>query len=1015
MADSGFLLKLGQALPPEISLDALRKNYPSQLWESMPRLAAISAFASGVLDIEDYLERYPDVKKTGLDPVAHYVDYGIYEQRAVRFRKNLSSTPEADYIVSLTSYPARIDKCHIAIESILAQKVKNKHVILWLAREEFPEGEETLPQSLLDLRSPEFHIEWCDNLYSYKKLIPALRKYPDKAIITADDDIIYPYDWLTSLLAANAANPNAIHAHRCRVIGVNTDGTLTKYNSWQVNPEMEVDNNLLFPNCGAGTIYPPHSLHPDTLNDDLFLNLCRYGDDIWFWAMARLNNTPIRNIRSDTDWKNLKYVDGTQEVGLWKENANGRNEQMFAAILRQYPTLLERQRSSAPRLLNIANKTTLRDRPANVSVIIPVYNTSAYLRKCLENITNQRNISQEIFVINDGSTDDSAEVIDCFQKRDSRIMVITKVNEGQGKARNLALELAKGEFVYFMDSDDYIELDTLEILYNAAKKHHLDIISPKIPEHYFKKNLDFIACIPNKAQFIKKSIIDDYHIIQPNSRSGQDGVFAHLCLTHCERIGIAYNAKHFYTTRAAGTSSIYASSKHDEVFPLLQSHYEHITAHYDAYSLWQSQSLRLLVFIIEESVKNRIEKHIQFMSDECSTNCFGLLRNIAQKCLPCLDARQTAYIPEFIHTLMSTNPEDMAAIYRSKYYQKIPTLSFPSNENLLAKDNVYICKLSKEALTRSEQQKAVQQADKDRKDAVGAIPRSLEKKLDYLINHITNTGSDILAELRQPCSSLKNGEQSLVVSLTTLPHRLHSVYLAIESIFNQFLLPSRIILWLPDSIQKNAIPVRLNNLQSRGLEIRFIRDVGPHSKLLYALKSMPDKNIVTIDDDIIYPRNMLSTLFSYHKKFPHAVIANWARELAFDKSGQVLPVREGRLLVNFYENDMEPNVKYEAEPSMRAFAYGTSGILYPPGSINNMVFDVPKFQKLCPKEDDIWFKAMEILNGTPVVVTDLGMKSIHRILPGSQTEALRYYNHGEHQNISQLRGVFDQLGLYNHL
>lgn len=116
-----------------------------------------------------------------------------------------------------------------------------------------------------------------------------------------------------------------------------------------------------------------------------------------------------------------------------------------------------------------------------ISVIIPVYNPGRHLKKCLDSIINQTYKNIEIILIDDGSTDGSASLCDDYAKNDSRIICIHQENAGVSKARNKGIELAKGEFYHFPDSDDYLELDTYEYLINLIKKHSCDAVTF---EHY---------------------------------------------------------------------------------------------------------------------------------------------------------------------------------------------------------------------------------------------------------------------------------------------------------------------------------------------------------------------------------------------------------------------------------------------------------------------------------------------------------------------------------------------------
>ena len=94
-----------------------------------------------------------------------------------------------------------------------------------------------------------------------------------------------------------------------------------------------------------------------------------------------------------------------------------------------------------------------------LSLIVPVYNTRAYLEKCMESLLNQTWTDLEILCVNDGSTDYSGEILDKFARRDSRVQVISQENRGLSAARNAGLRRATGEYVCFVDSDDVLELD----------------------------------------------------------------------------------------------------------------------------------------------------------------------------------------------------------------------------------------------------------------------------------------------------------------------------------------------------------------------------------------------------------------------------------------------------------------------------------------------------------------------------------------------------------------------------
>lgn len=110
-----------------------------------------------------------------------------------------------------------------------------------------------------------------------------------------------------------------------------------------------------------------------------------------------------------------------------------------------------------------------------VSIIIPVYNGESYVRKCLDSVINQTYSDLEIIIINDGSKDSTLDILNSYKKRDKRIFIIDKENEGQAIARNIALRKATGDFVTFVDSDDYVELDYIEQFVNLANQKDYDV------------------------------------------------------------------------------------------------------------------------------------------------------------------------------------------------------------------------------------------------------------------------------------------------------------------------------------------------------------------------------------------------------------------------------------------------------------------------------------------------------------------------------------------------------------
>ena len=148
-----------------------------------------------------------------------------------------------------------------------------------------------------------------------------------------------------------------------------------------------------------------------------------------------------------------------------------------------------------------------------ISVIVPVYNTEKYLDECISSIINQTFEDFEVICIDDGSTDNSLEILNEFAKNDSRVRVFHQENQGPSSSRNVGLDLAEGDYVIFMDSDDYFELTAFEECYSIAEELSLDFLIFKLlnfdnetGEKVYRKNYEM--------KFIKDKVGDnvfDYH------------------------------------------------------------------------------------------------------------------------------------------------------------------------------------------------------------------------------------------------------------------------------------------------------------------------------------------------------------------------------------------------------------------------------------------------------------------------------------------------------------------------
>lgn len=237
-------------------------------------------------------------------------------------------------IVSLTTYGRRINDVCFTIESLMQQTFKPNKILLSIDYSLIDAG---LPETLRKQIERGLTILPTKDIRSYKKLIPALKTYPDEAIITVDDDVIYDFDLLERLIKSHIAAPQSIYAGRIHSMTFDDSGKLNPYDKWDWSTATNPQRNFI--TGVGGVIYPPHSLHPEVLNENVFTNICPTADDVWFTAMAKLNGTEIRKIQT----RNIMGVDFVSNYEMEKEGLNkintgknGKNDGQIAAVFSKY-------------------------------------------------------------------------------------------------------------------------------------------------------------------------------------------------------------------------------------------------------------------------------------------------------------------------------------------------------------------------------------------------------------------------------------------------------------------------------------------------------------------------------------------------------------------------------------------------------------------------------------------------------------------------------------------------------
>lgn len=224
-------------------------------------------------------------------------------------------------IVSLTSIPSRLDSLHLVIRSLLLQNQLPEKILLWLHKDLIAQ----IPSSLAELTGARFEIRYVDLTCSHRKLVHALELFPDKVIVTCDDDLMYDPTWLERLYKDHLDFPRDVIAHECREVKYN-EGKLAPYKEWKTQHQAGVTSPWMMPIGYGGVLYPPGVLYKDVTCADLYLALAPRADDLWFKAMSHLQGTITR--RSRQPGRKPIPIAGSQKVSL--KHTNVRENGNFA-------------------------------------------------------------------------------------------------------------------------------------------------------------------------------------------------------------------------------------------------------------------------------------------------------------------------------------------------------------------------------------------------------------------------------------------------------------------------------------------------------------------------------------------------------------------------------------------------------------------------------------------------------------------------------------------------------------
>lgn len=553
-----------------------------------------------------------------------------------------------------------------------------------------------------------------------------------------------------------------------------------------------------------------------------------------------------------------------------------------------------------------------------ISVIVPVYNNEKYLDRCLSSLINQSLNDIEIICVNDGSTDSSLDILHSFKEKDNRIIILSQENQGAGPSRNRGIDLAKGEYISFVDADDWLEEDAFEKLYNNSISNDSDIVLFNSREHKDNNKIRNRIYLPVDESIEYDNFVFDYKDYKRLVMNSMFVIWSKIYKTSfiVENDIRFYNHKIFNDVQFHVESMIL--SKRISYVPDILYNYNKQNDN-SLQSDISNSNKRLLIFDVFDGVKEFLDK--QGIFDEFNVNFTRFKINESKVNFEKVSAdfKEDYYKrmrEEFIK--MDVTSDILKQIPQRLYSFYIVVLNCQTYENF----DLYNIEVNKARANFIDKK---------------VISKEMESFKGLGINPIRD-------------------ENSIIVSLTSFPDRMEDIRFCLYSLLNQNLKPHKVILWLAYDQFPNKekdLPKDVLDFRENGLTIEWCKDIKSYKKIIPVLKKYPDYYIATADDDVFYQENWLKNLWDMHEKYPNTVIGTRAKRIIL-KDDKIADYNEWELVTK------------TGEPSFLYLITGAGGVLYFPNAFTELVFDEDLFLKLAPFGDDIWLWAMLVLNNVKI-------------------------------------------------
>ena len=581
---------------------------------------------------------------------------------------------------------------------------------------------------------------------------------------------------------------------------------------------------------------------------------------------------------------------------------------------------------------------------AKVSVVIPVFNGAPYLEESIGSLAAQTFSDLEVVCVNDCSDDGTLGMLLDLSKRFPLTIVSFGINYGPGPCRNVGFRYIHGEYVMFLDADDVFRPDMVESLYELAKNRSADVAICKSDE------------------------LDDL--------TGK----------------VSYNEGMYREWMLGGRSSFTWEDVPQYVFNFCNG--------------WAWDKMVSVRMIREKGLRFENMRRNQDMA-------------FTYMCL--VHSRNTCFLDRSLiehRRNIATSQEKKAVLYPLTVYQVglawkrylqeagVYEALYQSYANRMVSALAYTMRMCSEDPPLYDYMKR-----RMREDIVPELGLDLyhdEIYYDYVRGHLralkkaveedyqsVSGGGGVFFELSSGYLKSVVGKE-VVVSLTSYPARIDTVHLTVRSLMDQTVKADRIVLWLSeDQFPGRVLPEALCSI-GEPFEVRWCDDLKPHKKYYYALEEFPDAVLVTVDDDVRYQPDLLERLLNSYVRFPRAVSAMRVNLVTREPDGSISPYRRWK---RQFSADM-------FEPRMDLLATGVGGVLYPPGCLDDVVFDRSRIERSCLYADDLWLKYAEVLKGTPVVLAS--DRFVCDTIEGTQDDSLYSRNLLRSENDDYLEAILSE-------